>query len=635
MTTGPDDNPLMNRRPDELLPVPAPPPAAASEVAPADTLAPTATITEPAPSRDVTPAAAQPTPKPKSAASASNTKDTLESIIIALIFALTFRAFLVEAFVIPTASMAPTLLGAHARVICPKCGYEFDQNVSIDKYYDDNGNPQYNTTRDLFTSTRFLTTRDERFSGPEPMGSQTRRCPNCGYRIDGSQLPELINTLTPRNLQGPEYFAWTNNGDRILVMKYLYSIVDPKRWDVIVFKEPTTARDNYIKRLIGLPGETVEVIGGDVFIRAAGAPATAPELIQRKPDDVQNAVWQLVYDNDHYPIDEGKPRPYGIDERDGRNYIVKQEVAWHTPWRGQGATASNWLPQSPIIEYTVDAPGKLRFAPSDVTLDDDFYFKNIAGYNNDLDNGDRLVVPDLHLECAWSPTTVAPISLTLGVAANRYRATIDGDGQTHLDQWIQHENAWTAIDLHQPAVTVARNLNAIDSGRTYRLAYSNVDHRVQLLVNGTVILDYAPQWTDTQQRRFLDNIARGEMPMVAIDVAGRSVFTHVKLLRDLYYTDSAGGYPGRGVNGHPETIGDDEYFALGDNSVESSDSRLWTGVDLSLYDLPVWKDYRPGHVPKRFMLGKAFFVYWPAGYRPIDALPYPLIPDVGHMRMIR
>ena len=42
--------------------------------------------------------------------------DTLQSLLIAFILAFTFRGFVVEAFVIPTGSMAPTLLGAHAVV---------------------------------------------------------------------------------------------------------------------------------------------------------------------------------------------------------------------------------------------------------------------------------------------------------------------------------------------------------------------------------------------------------------------------------------------------------------------------------------------------------------------------------------
>ena len=72
-----------------------------------------------------------PTPRQNEDASLASIIDTIEAIIIALILALTFRAFVVEAFVIPTSSMAPTLLGAHFNVICPVCGYAFDRNASL------------------------------------------------------------------------------------------------------------------------------------------------------------------------------------------------------------------------------------------------------------------------------------------------------------------------------------------------------------------------------------------------------------------------------------------------------------------------------------------------------------------------
>ena len=69
---------------------------------------------------------------PASAAASpeSNIKETIESILVAFILAFIFRAFVVEAFVIPTGSMAPTLMGAHMRFRCPDCGYPFDVNFN-------------------------------------------------------------------------------------------------------------------------------------------------------------------------------------------------------------------------------------------------------------------------------------------------------------------------------------------------------------------------------------------------------------------------------------------------------------------------------------------------------------------------
>src|SRR4051812_19277790 len=60
-------------------------------------------------------------------------KETVESILIAFILAFVFRAFVVEAFVIPTGSMATTLLGAHMRFTCKECGYRFAVNFPAEK----------------------------------------------------------------------------------------------------------------------------------------------------------------------------------------------------------------------------------------------------------------------------------------------------------------------------------------------------------------------------------------------------------------------------------------------------------------------------------------------------------------------
>ena len=55
--------------------------------------------------------------------------ETLESIVVAFVLAFIFRAFIVEAFVIPTGSMAPTLYGAHAEFKCSDCGEKFAVGV--------------------------------------------------------------------------------------------------------------------------------------------------------------------------------------------------------------------------------------------------------------------------------------------------------------------------------------------------------------------------------------------------------------------------------------------------------------------------------------------------------------------------
>ncbi len=55
-------------------------------------------------------------------------------------------------------------------------------------------------------------------------------------------------------------------GDRILVNKFIYKFRKPKRGDVIVFIAPVDKKKDFIKRLVGLPGENLKISNGTVLI---------------------------------------------------------------------------------------------------------------------------------------------------------------------------------------------------------------------------------------------------------------------------------------------------------------------------------------------------------------------------------
>ena len=57
-------------------------------------------------------------------------------------------------------------------------------------------------------------------------------------------------------------------GDRILVNKFIYKFGDPHRGDVIVFKFPSNMKETLVKRVIGLPGDTVELTGGAMYVNS-------------------------------------------------------------------------------------------------------------------------------------------------------------------------------------------------------------------------------------------------------------------------------------------------------------------------------------------------------------------------------
>ena len=130
------------------------------------------------------PIPARPSPGREPVEDKTNIKETIESILVAFILAFIFRAFVVEAFVIPTGSMAPTLLGAHMRFRCPDCGYTFDVNYS---------------------SRNEEESEDMRLP-PGRLSPTDIYCPNCGYRIanaaaglNGISIP----ARRPRQLRRP------------------------------------------------------------------------------------------------------------------------------------------------------------------------------------------------------------------------------------------------------------------------------------------------------------------------------------------------------------------------------------------------------------------------------------------------
>ena len=184
----------------------------------------------------------------------SANRETIEAFVVAFILALLFRAFIAEAFVIPTGSMAPTLMGAHKDISCDRCGEPYRTGASL-----------------------------ERRGATMQQAVVGSICPNCRH----------INSL---DLAGDVNHA-TFSGDRILVSKFAYTLADPKRWDVIVFKFPGNPKQNYIKRLVGLPNETVTLRHGDVYVRPTGS--EKQNTIVRKPPRTLLAMRHHVYDTDH------------------------------------------------------------------------------------------------------------------------------------------------------------------------------------------------------------------------------------------------------------------------------------------------------------------------------------------------
>src|SRR5215813_5214332 len=79
--------------------------------------------------------------KPSSSSWGRSARETIESIAIAFALAFLFKTFEAEAFVIPTGSMAPTLMGRHKDVVCPKCGFRYQVSASEEESEDPRRQP--------------------------------------------------------------------------------------------------------------------------------------------------------------------------------------------------------------------------------------------------------------------------------------------------------------------------------------------------------------------------------------------------------------------------------------------------------------------------------------------------------------
>lgn len=72
--------------------------------------------------------------------------------------------------------------------------------------------------------------------------------------------------VQPHRVKGESMLPNFKDGELLLVEKVSYRIYKPSRGDVVVFKAPGSANVDFIKRVIGLPGETVKVENGSVYI---------------------------------------------------------------------------------------------------------------------------------------------------------------------------------------------------------------------------------------------------------------------------------------------------------------------------------------------------------------------------------
>lgn len=519
-------------------------------------------------------------------------RDTVESIVFALILAFLFRTFEAEAFVIPTGSMAPTLYGRHKETTCTKCGSHIVVGAS-DEFNAEAGA--------LYEGSRLV----------------AALCPNCRY--ENTQLKDAL----------------AFNGDRILVNKFPYEIGEPNRWDVFVFKYPQEPDVNYIKRLVGLPGETIRIRQGDLYLWNG----KTEQILRKSNPAKQQALQMVVYDDNHPPrelIEAGWPERWAAVAQDANGDWAPTDKTWshaaeprifrlessdlkETAWlryRHYNSRPQDWKaleekqPLTPRLELIADFCGY-----NAVWGEGRGPYVDIRSVN-EIDQG-AFWVGDLTMNGTVELSSIEPggeLILDLCEGVHIYRCRVDlSSGVAKLFQVNQGVGA-----TEQP---VAEAHTSLSTEGKYTLSYANVDDRVCLWINGTLVNFGESAGFDRDGGTGISLPQKSDLSPAGLALRGASGIVHdLVIQRDVYYraaesqTDSLersleelladpdayrDEYRRRAEHDDNEfKVDDDGYLAFGDNSPRSKDSRLWG---------------EPHSVARRLLVGRAFYIYWPHG----------------------
>ena len=83
----------------------------------------------------------------------------------------------------------------------------------------------------------------------------------------------LQTTVQRFVIDGPSMMPNFHDGQQLLVNKAVYKLHEPERGDVVIFHPPYRQEGDLIKRIIGLPGESIEIKEGTVYIHQEGGNA--------------------------------------------------------------------------------------------------------------------------------------------------------------------------------------------------------------------------------------------------------------------------------------------------------------------------------------------------------------------------
>jgi len=136
-----------------------------------------------------------------------------------------------------------------------------------------------------------------------------------------------VNLTTARRVvQGPSMLPTLETGQYLIVSRLAYRFGEPQRGDIVVFHPSTFPEEDVVKRIIGLPGETVSIHGQQVFIN--GQLLDEPYVGVQNPSD---GAWEVP---EGYYFVMGDNRNNSLDSRTWGSLAADRIIgpAWLCYW---------------------------------------------------------------------------------------------------------------------------------------------------------------------------------------------------------------------------------------------------------------------------------------------------------------